>query len=116
MKEKAAVTARFKNTRTASRYSHASSLADSHGLGASGSIFSILTILVCSVPRLPLAIWPLPFALPGWVVLSLSAGASAYCMVEEVLPFIGHAGHLGGMAFGVGAWFAYLRPWLRRIR
>ena len=42
------------------------------------------------------------------------AGVSVYCLYSGFLPMIGHAGHLGGMAGGVAAYFLFLRRMLRR--
>ena len=42
------------------------------------------------------------------------AGASVYCLYSGSLPMIGHAGHLGGMAGGVAAYFLFLRRMVRR--
>lgn len=41
-------------------------------------------------------------------------GASVYCLYSGSLPMIGHAGHLGGMAGGVAAYFLFLRRILHR--
>lgn len=40
--------------------------------------------------------------------------ASVFCLYYDCLPSIGHAGHLGGMAGGVAAYFLFIRWIFRR--
>ena len=51
------------------------------------------------------------FALTNCALIS---GFGVYCLYSGFLPWIDHAGHLGGMAGGVTACFVFLRRMLRR--
>lgn len=86
------------------------------GIGASGSILSMLTVFVSMMPKEKIMLWPIPIPMRAWVAALGFAAGSAYCLKENYLPVIGHAGHLGGMGFGLAYWFVKLRPWLRRFR
>ena len=90
-----------------------------HGLlyggsvGTSGVACGLIGFQVCMAPhaRTLLLFLPMPF----WLSTSLIAIGSAYCMATNTLPFIGHAGHLGGMAAGFVWYFGPGRRWLRRF-
>ena len=85
-------------------------------VGASGAIAGMVTALMCAAPRLPIQIFPIPINMPLWIANTIFAVFSGYCMVEGQFPFLGHAGHLGGMTAGIVTYYAALRPWLRRLR
>lgn len=57
----------------------------------------------------------IPGSFPAWVLIAVYTAGSFACMVTGTLPNIDHAGHLGGFAGGVGAYYFQLRPFLRRI-
>lgn len=113
----------LKGTWTGTKYSSRppipSSSEDSLALGASGSLFSMLAALCWDFPQMRMTMLPIPLPIPAWILGIAFAGGSFYCCVEQIFPIIGHAGHLGGIAFG-GIFFAAkklsaLRS-LRRLR
>ncbi|KAL9594861.1 MAG: hypothetical protein Q9219_006796 [cf. Caloplaca sp. 3 TL-2023] len=69
-------------------------------LGASSSILGLFAAVACVKPKASVYIFPLPIPIPmGALALGIGlASAAAYS--RDLLPFIGHSGHLGGMAFG----------------
>ena len=78
-------------------------------IGASGSILSFLGLLTCFQPRLSIAIFPIPIGMPLIAFSTIFVGGSLTAMVQDWVPSIGHAGHVGGLIFGVLAWYAGLR-------
>ena len=86
------------------------------GIGASGSICSMLAVFVSMMPNHKIWLFPVPVPLPAWFAAVGFVATSAYWLKENILPWIGHAGHLGGMGFGLAYYFGRLRPWLRRFR
>lgn len=68
-----------------------------HSFGASGSTLGLFTAFGCIMPN-SMVLYPIP--LPAWQAAILFSVGSVFCLVGKVLPGIGHAGHLGGMAFG----------------
>ena len=71
-------------------------MRETKSVGASGSILGMFTLFGCMMPAHKIMIFPLPVPVAAWVGVGVFAAGSAYCMVEQVLPMIGHAGHLGG--------------------
>ena len=82
-------------------------------IGASGSVLGIITALCCMKPNLRIGVLFLPQTIPAWVYGLVFITFSGYCMVSNSVPAIGHAGHLGGMAFGAAYYYTWLR---RRVR
>lgn len=91
---------------------------DTHaiGIGASGSLLSMLGVFVGMMPTHQIMLFPIPLPMPAWIAALGFVAGSAYCLRENYLPAIGHVGHLGGMGFGLTYYFLRLRPWLRRFR
>ncbi len=73
------------------------------GIGASGGIFGLVSLLACYTPRQRILLWFVPMDLG--TALAVSVVGSVACMRNGWLPTLGHADHLGGMVFGV-LWFA----------
>ena len=93
-------------------------MADYYGgaVGASGSLFGLSTALMGVSPKESVGLRFVPFVqLPWWVMNTIFAGGSLYCMITGAIPYISHAGHLGGMAGGVVYYLGILRPFLRRL-
>lgn len=86
------------------------------GIGASGSVLSMLAVFVGMMPTHKIMLFPIPLPMPAWIAVMGFVAGSAYCLKENYLPAIGHVGHIGGMGFGLAYYFARLRPWLRRVR
>ena len=82
-------------------------------IGASGSLGGIITAICCSNPRMRIYLFPVPFAIPAYGATLAFATFSLYAMVTGLLPWIGHAGHLGGLTWGAVYYYAWLR---RRLR
>lgn len=78
-------------------------------IGASGSIFGLMTGLALAAPYLEMMIFPLPVPIRLWTLNAVAAGLSGYFLVTNTFPAIGHAGHLGGMAGGLACGALLLR-------
>lgn len=80
-----------------------------HGaaVGASGALFGILTALTCVMPRQSIMLMFIP--MPMWVAAGISVVASVAGLQGYWGQGIGHADHLGGMAFGAVFWALVLR-------
>ena len=85
------------------------------GIGASGALTGMIGAVACFAPHMKLGLIFIPGSLPAWVSLSLFSALSLYCMDSGLLPSIGHAGHMGGLAGGIVSYYGFVRPWLRRI-
>ncbi len=85
-------------------------------IGASGSLLGIVTAQCCLYPRLGISMIGLPFSIPAWGAGLIFVNFSLWAMVTGILPGIGHAGHLGGMAFGAAYYYSWLRRRLRLPR
>ena len=90
-------------------------LRQTRSVGASGSILGMFALFGCMVPFHKIMIFPLPVSVSAWIGIGVFAAGSAYCLVGQVLPMIGHAGHLGGMGFGVLYWAVRARRRVRRV-
>ena len=83
-------------------------------LGASGAICGLSGIFLCIAPRLSMRfLFVIP--MPLWLTELIFTVGSGYCMATGYAPYIGHAGHLGGLAGGIVYYYALARPWLRRV-
>jgi len=76
-------------------------------VGASGSILGICTALTCVMPRMRVEFFWIP--MPMWSFMAGAAVFSITAINQGWLPFVGHADHLGGMAFGLVWGLAVLR-------
>ena len=83
------------------------------GVGASGAFCGLTGAIVAFAPKAQVRIFGLAPS-PLWVSQVLFLGGTAYCMATSSLPFVGHAGHLGGTAAGIFSYYGVMRPWLRR--
>ena len=88
---------------------------ETKSVGASGSILGMFALFGCMMPSHKIMIFPLPVPVSTWVGIGLFAAGSACCLVGQVLPMIGHAGHLGGMGFGVLYWAVRARRRVGRV-
>ncbi|KAI4240945.1 MAG: hypothetical protein L6R40_004825 [Gallowayella cf. fulva] len=78
-------------------------------LGASGSMLSILAAIACRIPQHGVYIFPIPASIPIYGALGGFAFMSAVAYTQDLVPLFGHAGHLGGMAFGLFYYVLALR-------
>jgi membrane associated rhomboid family serine protease len=91
---------------------------ETKAMGASGSILGIFAALTCVMPMatVTLVIIPMPMFVAAAATIGLSVGA----LKEGWMPYVGHADHLGGMAFGAFWWLVAMRRGsirhLRRMR
>ncbi|KAL8812639.1 MAG: hypothetical protein Q9223_004903 [Gallowayella weberi] len=69
--------------------------------GASGSLSSILAALACRIPQQGVMFFPIPMMIPMYGAVGGLAFMSAVAYAWDLVPFVSHTGHLGGMAFGV---------------
>ncbi|CZR58805.1 uncharacterized protein PAC_08697 [Phialocephala subalpina] len=76
-------------------------------VGASGALFGIITALTCVMPKHSIMLMFIP--MPMWVAAGISVAASVAGLQGYWGQGIGHADHLGGMAFGVVFWALVLR-------
>lgn len=91
-------------------------VADYYGgaVGSSGSIFGFLAAIMCMTPKSSVSIIGIPMlSFPIWLNNVVFAVGSVYCMVTGAIPYISHAGHLGGMAGGVVYYLSIIRLFLR---
>jgi membrane associated rhomboid family serine protease len=68
--------------------------------GASGGVCGVLFAYVLHVPHSSMAIFPLPYALPGWLYAIAFLVASFYAL-RAAKDNIGHDAHLGGAMLGL---------------
>lgn len=74
---------------------------ESRSIGASGSILGLIAIATCLAPRATVRIFPVPVGISLWAYTVALTGLSGAALINGWLPWIGHAGHLGGMVFGL---------------
>ncbi|KAK0517320.1 hypothetical protein JMJ35_000475 [Cladonia borealis] len=82
-----------------------------------GSSTAILGLMFAQSTFMPYTLLRAPIGeanFPAWRFCAFIFGASVYSLYSGFLPWIGHAGHLGGMAGGVAAYFVFLRRMFRR--
>jgi membrane associated rhomboid family serine protease len=76
-------------------------------VGASGSLFGMVSFLACVIPGARVSLLFVPMSLKTAVT-----GAAAFTVLsihQGWLPFIAHWDHLGGMLFGATWWLVMLR-------
>ena len=77
------------------------------GLGASGGVLGLFAATACIIPRGQMGFLFIP--MPMWAGAALMVGLSVGGMQDRWLPGLGHAAHLGGMAFGAFWWLVAIR-------
>jgi membrane associated rhomboid family serine protease len=77
------------------------------GLGFSGAVMGISSVAACLAPQARVAIWGI-IPMPLWALVTGYAVYDGYYL-NSADSRIGHAGHLGGLAFGLVYYFAKLR-------
>ncbi len=92
------------------------SITFTRAIGASGSVLGIITAAGCFQPHMVVNIFPIPVGIPAWGAGLMFATFSVSAMVTGLIPGWGHAGHLGGMAFGAAYYYTWLRRRLRVLR
>ena len=90
-------------------------IVETRGVGASGSLMCMFAACVCTFPNAKVTIFPVPIPMNAWVAMGIFTAGSVYCAANNLLPFIGHVGHLGGMGFGVGWYYIMGRRLLRKL-
>lgn len=86
---------------------------ESRSIGASGSILGLIAIATCLAPSATVRIFPVPIGFPLWAYTVALTGLSGAALINGWLPWIGHAGHLGGMVFGLVFYLYPLKGLLR---
>ncbi|QSZ30015.1 hypothetical protein DSL72_004533 [Monilinia vaccinii-corymbosi] len=84
-----------------SNQTHEPSTVAKEGCGASGSICGLITMTAIRYPSLSWQIMFIPISFPGWLLVGGEAIYSILALNYGWHPYIGHAGHLGGTAFGL---------------
>ena len=82
-------------------------------VGASGSLFGIVTAIACTVPKHKIFVFPIPVPFPMGPAVGVIGALSVLAYFQNLAPALSHTGHLGGMAFGG---FYYLLSLRRRFR
>ncbi|KAL8960555.1 MAG: hypothetical protein Q9183_005443 [Haloplaca sp. 2 TL-2023] len=82
-------------------------------VGASGSLFGIVTAVACNVPQHKIFVFPIPFPFPMGPAIGVIGALSVIAYFQNLAPALSHTGHLGGMTFG-GLY--YLLSLRRRLR
>ncbi|EDU45912.1 GlpG membrane protein [Pyrenophora tritici-repentis] len=77
------------------------------GLGFSGSVMGISTVAACLAPTTKVAIWGI-IPMPLWALVTAYAFYDGFYLNSKESR-VGHAGHLGGLTFGLLYYFARLR-------
>ncbi|KAG9192165.1 hypothetical protein G6011_10899 [Alternaria panax] len=77
------------------------------GIGFSGAVMGISTVAACLAPHSQVLIYGI-VPMPLWALVTGYAIYDGY-YVNSTNSRIGHAGHLGGLAFGLVYYFARLR-------
>jgi membrane associated rhomboid family serine protease len=77
------------------------------GLGFSGAIMGLSTVAACLAPQAKFALYGI-IPVPLWALVTGYAVYDGYYL-NSAESRIGHAGHLGGLAFGVVYYLARLR-------
>lgn len=85
-------------------------------IGASSSILGLFAAVACAAPQNSIYIFPIPAPLPMGAVAAGFGLASALAWSQDLLPMLGHTGHLGGMAFGTLYYVLMLRRKMRLPR
>ncbi|KAF7857175.1 hypothetical protein EAF04_009416 [Stromatinia cepivora] len=85
------------------QYHHTNSFLDpiNRACGASGSVFGLFAMTAVKFPSLRWQIMFIPIGIPGWLFLGGETIYSILALKNGWQPQVGHAGHLGGTAFGV---------------
>ncbi|KAL8853047.1 MAG: hypothetical protein Q9221_002077 [Calogaya cf. arnoldii] len=78
-------------------------------IGASASLLSLVTAVACRTPWHGVYVIPIPVSIPMYGAVGGFAVFSIIAFAQDLVPFIGHAGHLGGMAFGAAYYALALR-------
>ncbi|KAL8799421.1 MAG: hypothetical protein Q9182_005906 [Xanthomendoza sp. 2 TL-2023] len=93
---------------------HSMSEFGGRSVGASGSLCGMLVPVAVTNPHGQWRFFPIPIEMQTHQMVEVAAAGSAACLALGLLPGIGHAGHLGGMAAGAG--YAYYKlNWRPRV-
>lgn len=88
--------------------SAASRIYSASALGASGVVMGVGAVATCLIPTMPIQLMFIPIGIPLWVVTGLYAVADSYFLTSQTSG-TAHAGHLGGLLFGVAYYAVMLR-------
>ncbi|KAF2641301.1 hypothetical protein P280DRAFT_468946 [Massarina eburnea CBS 473.64] len=85
-----------------------------HGLGFSGSVMGIGSVAACMYPRAQVLVYGI-VPVPMWLLMTGYAVFDGYYL-NDPSSRVGHAGHLGGLAFGILYFLTRMRSPLGRVR
>lgn len=105
MQQKAKIpkTATMRNWSNAVRSSQYAS-----ALGASGAVMGVSAVATCLLPTMRVSFLFIPIGIPLWLVTIGYALFDGFSL-DSPTSKTAHSGHLGGLAFGVAYYVAYLR-------
>ena len=75
----------------------------SWAVGASGAVFALAGVLTVLMPRLTVMVFPIPAPIPLWVAVL------GGFVVMSFFPRVAWEAHLGGLVFGMGIAYFYLK-------
>ncbi|KAL8830105.1 MAG: hypothetical protein Q9170_005887 [Blastenia crenularia] len=67
-------------------------------LGSSSAILGLFAAVACSTPKSPVYMIPVPVPIPMYAMVGGIGLASAIAYTQDLLPMLGHTGHLGEAA------------------
>lgn len=73
--------------------------------GASGAVYSVLSVLACAAPRMTFQLYGL-IPVPAWLVVSGIFVWDSYHTIKDSGGTTDSVGHIGGFLFGVGYYLA----------
>lgn len=83
--------------------------------GASGSLCGLFGMIAVRYPQIPFQIAFIPIGIPAWLLIGGETVYSVLALKNGWQPSLGHAGHLGGTAFGLLAGLVSIRFGMRRF-
>lgn len=85
-------------------------------VGSSSAILGLFAAVACARPRAGVFVFPIPIPVPMGALAVGFGLASAVAWSQDLLPALGHTGHIGGMAFGALFYALVLRRGITFIR
>jgi len=89
-------------------FSDRSQAYNSSALGASGSVMGLAAVATCFFPTAPMSLMFIPIPIPLWVITAGYFAIDAY-RLDSQRSRVAHAGHLGGLTFGLASYFVTLK-------
>jgi membrane associated rhomboid family serine protease len=100
--------------RQQSMQKHHTNIDNRYGLGFSGAVMGVGAAAACMYPTQQFAIYGI-IPVPLWVLMGGYFLYDGFYLSSENTR-VGHAGHLGGLVFGIAYYFLSIRGGFRRFR